>query len=281
MVRGLPPELAAVPVPFSRLAPVPWLTRSAIGGALLVHACYHKAGTVWFKQVLRAVAADFGLPFSMVRRSSGRPLPRPGIGLDNSSVLDYSELPPFRGTHMVRDPRDMLISGYHYHLWTEEAWANVPIDGQGALSLLAEHDPTCRGRSYREYLNDLPLEQGLFAEMLRMDTVIVRMAEWNRHRAEFLELRYEDVITSPEIWFERVFRHYGFGERAVRRAVTLALGHTIVPSSSAGGERERSHRRSGRPEQWRDEFTPALRREFCARHGLRLVALGYERSVDW
>ncbi len=239
MVRGLPPELAAVPVPFSRLAPVPWLTRSAIGGALLVHACYHKAGTVWFKQVLRAVAEDFGLPFSVVQRSSGRPLPRPGIGLDNSSVLDYSELPPFRGTHMVRDPRDMLVSGYHYHLWTEEAWANVPIDGQGDLSLLAEHDPTCRKRSYREYLNDLPLEQGLLAEMLR------------------------------------------FGERAVRRAVTLALGHTVAPSGSAEGERERRHRRSGRPEQWRDEFTPALRREFCARHGLRLVALGYERSVDW
>ena len=27
---------------------------------------------------------------------------------------------------MIRDPRDVIVSGYFYHQWTDEPWANEP-----------------------------------------------------------------------------------------------------------------------------------------------------------
>lgn len=41
------------------------------------------------------------------------------------------------------------------------------------------------------------------------------------------------------------------------------------------------HYRSGLPGNWRQHFTPELRRRFRERYGELLVQLGYERTEDW
>ena len=58
----------------------------------------------------------------------------------------------YRFVHAVRDPLEVVLSGYQYHLKTTERWARRP-------------DKRYNGSSYREYLNSLPVEAGLRAEV--------------------------------------------------------------------------------------------------------------------
>lgn len=120
---------------------------------LLVHCCHHKAGTVWIRRVLESVGPHYGWKLVTVTRD-GKFRARPGrhFLLDPHSMINREELPPFRGSHMIRDPRDMVISAYFYHLKTAEAWVHLPRERFG-------------GRSYQEYLNSFDKEEGMAVQI--------------------------------------------------------------------------------------------------------------------
>ena len=60
---------------------------------------------------------------------------------------------PYRFVHAIRDPMEVVLSGYDYHLHTTERWANVRYKGRW------------NGTTYVRYLNALPLSEGLQAEL--------------------------------------------------------------------------------------------------------------------
>lgn len=255
-------------------------------GQLIMHCCHHKVGTVWFKDVLEAVGREYGLPFATVR-----PGVDPGdarILLDTHSRSDIAGLgADLRGSHMIRDPRDVVVSGYHYHLWTTEVWANTPVSrlGGGARERWSLRPLNDIGDlSYREYLNSLPREEGMLQEIRRAATTTIRdMRAWNYHDPRFLEIRYEDIVRDEQATFRTLFRHYGFTEAAVERSVALAMKFSLSarPKSAAPEVQEKSHRRSGRPQQWASEFTDRHKDLFKELLGQDLIALGYETDLDW
>ena len=59
---------------------------------------------------------------------------------------------PYRFIHAIRDPMEVVLSGYQYHLKTTERWANRP-------------ERRYNGTTYRKYLNALSLHDGLRAEV--------------------------------------------------------------------------------------------------------------------
>ena len=99
----------------------------------------------------------------------------------------------------------MIVSGYFYHLWTGESWANLPR---------AEY----RGRSYKEYLNSLDVDEGLAQEIRRVDFWVPHMAAWDYSNPRIYEMRYEDLILNEQKYFAEMFRHYGFTDEAVSKA---------------------------------------------------------------
>ncbi len=260
---------------------------------LLVHCCYHKTGTAWFRQILNAVARRYGFP--MIRHSSGPsgaapPIARlPSVVFDHGSWLDIDQLPGFRGAHMIRDPRDVVVSGYHYHRWTNEPWANRRLGGiepgtvaHLRLAALAE-DSALGDLTYREYLSKASREEGIEAEIrFTVANDIHRMVDWDYDDERFLELEYEDAFAKPRQAYERLFRHYGFCEPAVSHCVEIAEQYSFSartgrePGVAADGE----HARSGTAGQWRDEFTSGHRRLFEDLYGASLDILGYERDRD-
>src|SRR4051794_32795369 len=91
--------------------------RMSSPGFTLVHCAYHKVGTVWWGNILRAVAENCGLRY--VEVSGPEEICSADVYLfQHSRHFDRSRFAetPFRGTHMIRDPRDVLVSGYFYHL---------------------------------------------------------------------------------------------------------------------------------------------------------------------
>jgi hypothetical protein len=109
------------------------------------------------------------------------------------------------------------------------------------------------------------------------------MAAWDDAQPKFIEVRYEDLIRDEGRYFKRIFRHYGFGDDAVERGVTLAtrFGFGRVSGRPIGVVREGTHMRSGNPGQWQEAFTPAHRTLFRELTGNLVERLGYSPGDDW
>jgi len=186
------------------------------------------------------------------------------IFFEDHSRIDADLLPHFRGSHMIRDPRDVVVSGYLYHLRTTEAWVRVPRDAYGGLS-------------YQEHLLRLDPHDGLMAEIERASKFgIADMVRWNYSDPRFFELRYEDLIGNEDSGFRQLFESYGFTPKAVENCVKIARRHSI--------ERVRGtsqHIRSGRPGDWRHHFSPEHVAAFKAATGDAAMLLGYESNSMW
>lgn len=233
---------------------------------LIVHCCHHKVATNWFENVFRGVGAHFAL--------ASRPLGQDGlvpgteIVVDRQSAIDLAKLPPFRGSHIIRDPRDIVVSGYFYHLRCTEPWALAPDERFG-------------GRSYQEHLRGLDAEAGIRAEM-EVGTARETLSDilaWNYGRPFFLELRYEDFIADEDGHWQRLFLHYGFRPGAARKAALIARRYSLA--SERYREWRKEHVRSGHPGEWRAHFTDVHRTVFRRLFGDILRQHGYERDDDW
>ncbi|MEO0679056.1 MAG: sulfotransferase domain-containing protein [Pseudomonadota bacterium] len=229
---------------------------------LIVHGCHHKAGTVWFMRVLRAVSQRWSLPMLMGEQAE---LGREAIFMQSHSRIDPAALPRRRrGTHMIRDPRDMIVSGYHYHKRTTEEWALQPRDRFG-------------GKSYQAHLNGLDAHEGLAEEIRRFaERGQGRiMAAWTYAEPGFLEVRYEDMMQDEAGGWARIFDHYGFNARSRDEAVEIAMGFSL---SKVKGKLD--HVRSGRPEEWREQFSAEHRALFRELTGDLAAKLGYAPTLD-
>jgi len=236
---------------------------------LIVHCCYHKVGTAWFIRVLRTIARYYGLNFQRCIQSD---LNRnTDIFMEYMSRVDIEKLPDYVGSHMVRDPRDMIISAYFYHLWTKEEWAHIPRKSLNNLT-------------YQTYLNSFDQEDGLIAEMQGTSyEVIQEMSGWNYNNPHFFEFKYEDIIKNESAVFQQIFEHYGFSQAAVQNCLQIAQRFSFKNKSrrNKGTVNKKSHLRSGRTGEWRELFTDRQKDKFKELFGDILIRLGYETNNDW
>jgi hypothetical protein len=231
---------------------------------LLVHCGHHKSGTVWFRQVFFSVIRPYGL-----RQQEGRSAPiRPATDFAfyaNAATFRRQQIGdrPFRGSHLIRDPRDLVVSGYEYHLVTQEPWTQRPW---------------YQGLSYQAYLQSLSEHDGLMAEIEWMAVgTAADMARWDYHQPEFLELRYEDAFADERGTFEKLFGWYGLNDRATAGALEAVDRLSL----KRGGGALPNHARSGDPGEWRRRLSPEHIARFKELTGDLTVRLGYETDPDW
>ena len=235
-----------------------------------MHCSHHKVGTVWILGVLRHVAHAYGLDFAVRPGDSSSSTPADVTFFEHSHEFNAAEIGrPYRGSHLIRDPRDVVVSAYFYHLWTEESWAREPQE---------RYD----GKSYQQHLQSLSEHDGLL-EQIRNAAVVRRMVEWDYTNPNFLEMRYEELIADEQAEFARMFRSYGFNDDAIARAGEFARKHSFEAKTkrAMGETAQKTHLRSGRPGEWRDHFTPEHVACFKDVHGDAAVHLGYEPNNDW
>lgn len=234
----------------------------------LYHATHHKCGTHWFKRILSQIGNQYQLRWQ--EAVSGDSLPTSGVLFDQNSHLNPTDWARFRGSHMIRDPRDVVVSGYFYHLWTAEAWAHEPKAELG-------------GQTYQQHLKSLPIEAGLIAEIDKCKFVFNKMRNWNYRNPAIRELKYEAVFTDPDTQFRRLFKHYGFHDTAIEAALDFARRSDFraVSGRAPGIIREQTVMRAGIPGQWTEYFTPRVRQHFRDTNPDLLQKLGYETTESW
>jgi hypothetical protein len=249
---------------------------------LMCIATHHKAGTVWLKRVVKALARQLSLPWIGVWDTAALERIPP---LGRCFLVHWNSRFPAQiwarddvaFVHLIRDPRDVLLSGMAYH-------RSTPPKGERFL-----HAPRADldGLSYQQHLNALPddLARLRFEMAEKHAQTVADMLAWPWGDPRAHELRYESLITDHDAArFDAALAHLGLSvtERAQGRAAFLAnslfagLSDPAARTGRVGG-----HVASGRAERWRTEMPRALGRDYAARFGAALRTLGYADSDAW
>jgi hypothetical protein len=205
---------------------------------------HHKSMTTYFSAVLRLFAYASRLKLDKIDLQ--QPPSGTQLFLSNHSKMDLAPLAPYRGVHVMRDPRDMIVSGYHYHKWTNEIWA---------------HRPDENGRSYQQKLREADTRTGLFMEI---DHFIffyrAELEAWDMDDPDILEAPYEALMgEGRDQLYHDIFAHLGVpGDQA---NIGVELMRLFEAKRRTGRAKDASsakheHIRSGRKEQWREELSP-------------------------
>lgn len=234
---------------------------------------YHKTGTVWMQRVFRDVAAAIGSDFVDLREADAAAVPQ-----KNTIYLeDHAQFPAafltrkVRGFRIVRDPRDVVISGAHYHAKSKEAWLHEP-------------KPFFDGKTYAEMINgfDAMADRYLFEmENVAADTIAgMTDAKGDKVQMQFLEqnfltVKYEKLVEDEAlVEFKKICRHL---KLPIRKSAPAFLAHSLFANKDAVGR----HGRSGKKQQWKTVFDQKLGRAFADRHQRSLEILGYETDDSW
>jgi tetratricopeptide (TPR) repeat protein len=230
---------------------------------LIVHCSHHKAGTHWFQKILLQMATRFGLKFQYSEQE--QPEEDTDIFFQVASQVDFSTLRSYRGSHIIRDPRDVVISGYFYHLWCQENWCRQPK---------SYYD----NRSYQEVLNALPQEEGIALEMKTVTRWTIRnMIKWDYSNPNIIEVKYEELIKDEEAGFDKIFQHYGLSEAEISESLDIVRQHTFkqMAKRQPGQEDRNSIFRKGISGDWKNYFTSEHIQLFEELFPGGLVKLGY------
>lgn len=291
-------------------------------GTTLAYFGHHKCGSTMILKVVEKVCRYLGLAHrhfhspKMWGYGSNHLLLDAAARDQGLDFVSYSGADPlllgaqrrFRAFHVVRDPRDIVVSSYFSHRYSHfvEGWPE-----------LAE---------FRKVLEKLPKDEGLLANMKFTETLPVdgwptdlfrTLRDWDYASPNVLELRFEDVIANPYQSFLDIFDFLKLIDRSDTFALSSLLDismyqvrtrHPRVPAfrnpaeipgsvllsfvyenrfsklsegRKKGEEDVKSHYRKGQSGDWKNHFTEAHKAFFKERYNDVLVALGYENDDRW
>ena len=267
---------------------------------------------MWFNQIISSVCTKLGLVFDAVYdardfdgdlRAYIKDRRIDFISHGNAEIGHAQDLGDHLGFHIIRDPRDIVVSAYfsHLHSHSTSSWPEL-ID-------------------YRKKLQSASREEGLLMEIKNRESEFRHLSTWNYDQDHILEVRFEDVVTSSFDNLLKIFDHlqllgksnFKWSERArsvmidlldyVLRNPTSSLSKAMKPDLLSGAEilaiawrnrfeartagrnigeeKQSSHFRKGQPGDWKNHFLPEHKQYFNKLYPTLLTDLGYASSSNW
>lgn len=254
-----------------------------MGDHHLVHCSSHKCLTVYYKRVMHS-AFNRCLPWSAGYRHFNSHLENFYLGFAalriasvNNRAPDLERLERFRVSRFVRDPRDLVVSGYFYHLRGAEAWTTEPAPTAESWYFANGKVPEgvrSAGTSFASYLCSVSKEDGLLAELEFREHHFEAMAAWPTRHPDILTLAYEEILGAEARAFRRLASFYGLSP------LERLLVHAFAKRYSLRRLAPDAHVRDPSAGQWREHFTPRLREVFDERYAGLVEALGYPPTVS-
>ena len=278
---------------------------------LFAYFGHHKCATSWISSIIYIVCRDLNLKFANVHN------PRMFenkldlfVKENNIDFLLYisadmhfvKDIDDFLGFHVIRDPRDIVISAYFAHLYSHST------KGWPAL---VEH---------REKLQKASQDEGLFLEMEFRKKEFEDLYNWDYFQKNVLEIKMEDIMDAPYKTMVKILSYLEMVEDTIslkyrflhrfsstinkfntkskglipfrisrdKIPIDILLGYifqhrySIMAKGREQGEEDvRSHYRKGVAGDWVNYFNREHRRNFKKNYNDLLIKLGYEKTSDW
>ncbi len=241
----------------------------------VVVATHHKTGSVWMRTVFRAIGLALGVPFiNPSKKALLHPASLPGAAILFSDHSDFSNCPwildhpQSRILHVIRDPRDVIISAMHYHRHAKEAWLHTSRKGFGGLT-------------YQQKLNRLQDDHSRYIfEMERTAKRVIRdMQNWNYSRPNSFECKYEAMVADDRMeLITKILVHLGFEDHQLEASRRIFWENSLFGNLKGS---QSAHIRSGALRQWQVVFDEALAAVFVEKFPDALIRLGYESDNSW
>jgi hypothetical protein len=240
----------------------------------------HKCGSTYVYKVLEEVCRKEKIPFhhfeEMIYKEdfpksifSIQLVPGTLYVLNNSNYrkLRQAVRQPYRGFHVIRDPRDVIVSGYFSHRNSH------PIKGKWETGFLQPH---------RKWLSEVSEAEGLLKE-IEIGYALNGMAKWNFSDPDILELRFESLVSEPQKWFSDIFRHLDLSvkPKTLEKVVEKNSFQKLAKGRKRGEEDVKSHYRKGIHGDWKNYFNEEHKAFFKEKWGQLVLDLGYEENPDW
>jgi hypothetical protein len=161
--------------------------------------------------------------------------------------------PLSRMFHIVRDPRDVIVSRFHH------------ARRAGIIASVADATPAQRVQT---------IDNAVAAWLSSVDGVARFRGS---HSKALLEVRYEDLLTDPAAEIVRVFAHLNINlEGAALDKIILDSAFSAMSGGIAQGENHpKSFFRSGISGEYREVMTPAEQASVVQRLGPQMERYGY------
>lgn len=191
--------------------------------------------------------------------------------------------PEAKVIHLIRDGRDVAVSQIH-HMWREAA-------AEGFWFHLTSEELDKRNRYWKDPQEMLGSGESIFTE----ERLRQAAEGWKSHveaarrdgpflpGSNYTEVRYEDMLRTPEEEVGRLFRFLGTRstEEVTARCVKAASFEQRSGGRERGQEDIHSHQRKGIAGDWRNVFTERDKAIFKESAGDLLIDLGYETDKAW
>lgn len=244
----------------------------------VVIATHHKSGTNWMGGVFRMIAEELGVPY--VNLSQISPIPDRQAAIDDAPdpaeapmifFHGYGRFPTltggrrrFRGLHVVRDPRDMILSAAKYHTWSEESWLHDPKEEYG-------------GKTYQEAINahDSEVDRIRFEMENNSTTILNKMADFDLQDCMY-DVRYEDMRQDINLMlWHRLCLRLSFDAEDLPVCFRAFIKHSI----QFGNVKNKKHIQDTSVSRWPEKFPKELLGDFSKKFGHVIKRFDYPETV--
>jgi len=250
---------------------------------------HHKCASTWMKKIFYQIGFSTGLPVSYGNKPNKSLLIIPNATVETQSIYD-----DYLGIHVIRDPRDIVVSGYFSHLKThDENFSTI--------------------KDLRSKLTTSTMEEGLFHEMDFLEFFFNSMYNWDYSNPKIKEEKFE-VITKADYDYMPIFDFLNLKDnnKSVSNRAKLLLNKlhirglmpvrsesvsldekqihdlwehcsfkNITKGRKKGVEDTNSHFRKGTSGDWKNHFTDEHKEYFKKKFDDITVRLGYTTDNNW
>jgi len=251
---------------------------------------YHKVATVLCRKVLMASAERIGWRYNSEMGvstdiASNTDLLHVIHGTTTDDFLDSGR----RGIRIIRDPRDVIVSGFLYHQRCSELWCvnsdfsepdyphpQVPLPlAHRNLETREAFVSRLGGASYQKKIRGLEQNDGLIFEMDGFARITIdEMVSW-RERDNVMTIKMEDLVSDFDKSFDKMFRWLGIPDPSIPICLEIARGHDMNRMRE-DQIASNPHISTGKLRKWEEYFSSQVMEAYEERFGDAHLTLGYE-----
>lgn len=243
---------------------------------------HHKTGTIWMRKVWRAISKDQDIPFMQCYRAkklaeAAETGPQIIVNWSSSFPDELMEMGHARFLHIIRDPRDVLLSGMRYH-------RVAPL---GNEKFLRKERDDLGGKNYQDHINALPDDHArlMFEMENKHDVTVQEMLSWSYGHTHAVDIKYEDLIEDTDCNIMRnALKSFNIEGLDVDKAVQSYWDHSLfggLAKSDDRSDRQNLHVSSGAAAQWKSKLPREIAEPYAERYGDALKTLGYAKDNSW